>query len=130
MSNDKTMAHAIATQVSRRTVLYGSAALAALALSGPASATPPGTTVLITGTSSGFSRLIAEGYARYGAKVAATMRDINGRNATAAAELRALAHSNNLDLEVIDIDVLKPGLDRCRSVTSNEPLRSDRCTGQ
>lgn len=60
--------------------------------------------ILITGTSSGFGRLMAEGFARQGAKVFATMRDVGGRNAPAARDLRAFP--GPLSLEVIEIDVL------------------------
>lgn len=98
-----------ASPVSRRDMLVGSAALA-LAAAGPAlsqtGASAEPAVVLITGTSAGFGRLMAEGFARQGARVVASMRDMEGRNASAAAELRALAQSNDLALEVIEIDVL------------------------
>ncbi len=62
------------------------------------------TTVLITGTSSGFGRLTAETLARRGHQVFAGLRDIKGRNQQAAADLSALA-AEGLDLRVLEIDV-------------------------
>lgn len=67
--------------------------------------TPPdlsGVSILITGSSSGFGRLGAEHYARLGAKVFATMRNLPRPE---AAELEALAKTDNLDITVIEIDV-------------------------
>jgi len=62
-------------------------------------------TVLVTGASSGFGRLIAEARARKGDTVFATMRDPLRRNAAAAAELRDLARKDSLDIRVADLDV-------------------------
>lgn len=62
-----------------------------------------GKSVLITGCSSGFGRLGAEHYARLGAKVFATMRNLPRPEAD---ELRMIAERDNLDIEIIDIDVL------------------------
>ncbi len=62
-----------------------------------------GKTILITGASSGFGRLGAEYYARQGAKVFATMRNLPRPE---AEELAVLATRENLDIEIIDIDVL------------------------
>lgn len=62
-----------------------------------------GKSVLVTGSSSGFGRLGAEYYARQGAKVFATMRNVPREE---AEELRDLAASDGLDLSVIEIDVL------------------------
>lgn len=61
-----------------------------------------GTSVLITGCSSGFGRLGAVHYARLGAKVFATMRNLPRAEAT---ELEALAKSDKLDITVLEIDV-------------------------
>lgn len=61
-----------------------------------------GKSILITGCSSGFGRLGAEHYARLGAKVFATMRNLPRPEAD---ELVALAASDNLDITVIEIDV-------------------------
>jgi NAD(P)-dependent dehydrogenase (short-subunit alcohol dehydrogenase family) len=61
--------------------------------------------VLITGASSGFGRLTAETLARKHYQVFATMRGIEGRNASAARELRALASRESLRLTVVELDV-------------------------
>ena len=61
-----------------------------------------GTSILVTGASSGFGRLGVEYYARLGAKVFATMRNVPRPEAD---ELRDLASSDGLDLSVIEIDV-------------------------
>ncbi len=60
--------------------------------------------ILITGCSSGFGRLGAEHYARLGAKVFATMRNLPRPE---AAELDALAKSDKLDITVLEIDITK-----------------------
>jgi len=62
------------------------------------------TSVLITGTGSGFGRLTAETVARQGHRVYAGMRALESRNATAAAELTALAEKHSLDLRVVPLD--------------------------
>ena len=61
-----------------------------------------GKSILVTGSSSGFGRLGVEYYARLGAKVFATMRNVPRPEAD---ELRDLASSDGLDLSVIEIDV-------------------------
>ena len=61
-----------------------------------------GTSVLITGCSSGFGRLSAEHLAERGAKVFATMRDLPRPE---AAELRDVASSRDLDITVLELDV-------------------------
>lgn len=63
--------------------------------------------VLITGTSSGFGRLIAETLGRKGFHVFATMRNTKTRNAAAARELEQLAQRESLDLQVLELDVTK-----------------------
>ena len=63
-----------------------------------------GTSILITGCSSGFGRLGAEHYAHLGAKVFATMRNLPRPE---AAELETLAKSENLDITVLEIDITK-----------------------
>jgi NAD(P)-dependent dehydrogenase (short-subunit alcohol dehydrogenase family) len=65
--------------------------------------------VLITGASSGFGRLIAETLARKQYQVFATMRDVEGRNASVAGELRALASRESLHLTVVELDVTSDG---------------------
>lgn len=97
-------------KLTRRTLLAGAAATGALAATASfaqddmVSPTPDltGKAILITGTSSGFGRLMAEDFARKGAKVFATMRKLPRAEAD---ELRELAGSENLDLHVIEIDV-------------------------
>ena len=61
--------------------------------------------VLITGSSTGFGRLMAETLAHHGHTVFATMRDPAGRNATNAAALRELAKKESLPLHVLELDV-------------------------
>jgi NAD(P)-dependent dehydrogenase (short-subunit alcohol dehydrogenase family) len=58
--------------------------------------------VLITGTSSGFGRLIAETLARKKFHVFATMRNTKTRNAAAARELEELAQQASLNLQVLE----------------------------
>ena len=64
-----------------------------------------GKVVLITGTSSGFGRLIAETLARKEYRVFATMRYIKGRNATVAREIAELAKLESLSLQTLELDV-------------------------
>jgi NAD(P)-dependent dehydrogenase (short-subunit alcohol dehydrogenase family) len=61
--------------------------------------------VLITGTSSGFGRLITETLAHKKFQVFATMRDIKGRNATVAREITQLARQESLSLQTLELDV-------------------------
>lgn len=99
------------TQIDRRQMLglgVGAAALAGQAACAQTVTAPgegpdlSGTSILVTGTSSGFGRLGVEYYARQGAKVFATMRHVPR---VEADELRDLAASDGLDLSVIEIDV-------------------------
>jgi len=99
------------SQIDRRQMLalgVGAAALAgqaACAQTGAAAEGGPdltGKSILVTGASSGFGRLGVEYYARQGAKVFATMRNVPRAEAD---ELRDLASSDGLDLSVIEIDV-------------------------
>jgi NAD(P)-dependent dehydrogenase (short-subunit alcohol dehydrogenase family) len=61
--------------------------------------------VLITGTSSGFGRLIAETLARKKFRVFATMRDVKGRNAAVAREIAEIAKRESLPLQTLELDV-------------------------
>lgn len=65
----------------------------------------PTQTILVTGSNSGFGRLIVETLARQGHVVFAGMRESTGKNASAAAELRKLAEQERLALLIVDIDV-------------------------
>ncbi|MHA7818276.1 MAG: SDR family oxidoreductase [Erythrobacter sp.] len=97
-------------QLNRRTLLAGAAATGALVAGASFAAEDvlsvepdlAGKSVLITGCSSGFGRLAAELFARSGAKVFATMRNLPRPE---AEELRQLASDEELDLTVIEIDV-------------------------
>ncbi|GAC1403400.1 MAG: SDR family oxidoreductase [Ktedonobacteraceae bacterium] len=61
--------------------------------------------VLVTGSKSGFGRKIVETLARQGHRVFASLRDISGRNAFSAKELRDFAHREQLSLSVLELDV-------------------------
>lgn len=63
------------------------------------------TVVLITGASTGFGRDAAERLARRGHHVFATMRQINGRNAEHRESLERIASSEDLRLQVLELDV-------------------------
>jgi NAD(P)-dependent dehydrogenase (short-subunit alcohol dehydrogenase family) len=92
--------------INRRVVLQSGVALGLLSMTKPIWAQPSqGPVVMITGTSSGFGRLMAEGFAKNGARVIATMRDLNGKNGKVAQELRSLSGFAT-PIEVVEIDVL------------------------
>ena len=61
--------------------------------------------VLITGSSTGFGRDTAVELARRGHHVFATMRDSRGRNEAARGDLEALARTERLKLDVLELDV-------------------------
>ncbi|WP_260582757.1 SDR family oxidoreductase [Sphingopyxis sp. PET50] len=92
----------------RRQLLAGAAALTAAAPALLRAAEPlapdalKGRTVLITGTSSGFGRIGALLYAKHGAKVIATMRNVPRPE---AESLAAEAKKDKLDLHIVEIDV-------------------------
>lgn len=98
--------------INRRHLMLGAGVVAATyaASSTSASATSDtsetidlgGISILITGCSSGFGRIGAEHYARLGAKVFATMRNLPRAEAT---ELEALARTEDLDITVLEIDI-------------------------
>lgn len=98
------------TALTRRTLLAGAAATTALAATAARAQTDAiepkadlaGKSVLITGCSSGFGRLGAEHYARLGAKVFATMRNLPRPE---GEELLKLAREEALYIHVIEIDV-------------------------
>lgn len=102
------------TQISRRNLLAGTASVAGLAAAGAAMAVShenhahsepdlSGKSMLITGTSSGFGNLGAQHYARRGARVFATMRNLPRPEGDA---LKKLADDEKLDLHVLELDVL------------------------
>jgi NAD(P)-dependent dehydrogenase (short-subunit alcohol dehydrogenase family) len=66
---------------------------------------PAENVVLITGCSTGFGRVTAETLARKNYRVFAGMRAIQGRNATNARDLEALAGGESLILRAIELDV-------------------------
>jgi len=98
------------TKISRRGLMGGAAATGVMvtaAAYAQADMIKPesglkGKSILITGTSSGFGRLAAESFARKGAKVFATMRNLPRAE---AAELETIAAAENLDINIIEIDV-------------------------
>ena len=61
--------------------------------------------ILITGSSTGFGRLMVEGLARKGYMVFASMRDIAGRNRAVVEELHTMASIEGLSLQVVELDV-------------------------
>lgn len=99
----------------RRDLIAGSAALAAIAASPAAAQDAPaaapslaGKSVLITGTSSGFGRLTALSAARAGARVFATMRNMAGGQRAEARELAAIARAERLRIDLIELDITNP----------------------
>jgi NAD(P)-dependent dehydrogenase (short-subunit alcohol dehydrogenase family) len=62
--------------------------------------------ILVTGAGTGIGKLSAQSLAEAGHIVYASMRDIAGRNAPRAAELRALAAAKGLELHPLELDVL------------------------
>ena len=75
--------------------------------------------ILITGCSSGFGYSAAKYLAEKGHHVYATMRNINGKNAGPASELRDYANSNGVKIEVVEIDVTSD--DSCNSAVAQIP---------
>lgn len=62
-------------------------------------------TVLVTGASTGFGRLITDTLARKGHTIFATMRDVSGRNAKTSSEIEAMAKKESLAIHVLELDV-------------------------
>lgn len=96
------------SDIDRRTLLGGIAAATAVstvAVSSSAQSAAPnlkGKSILITGSSSGFGYAGALHYARAGAKVIASMRNLPRKEAD---ELKAAAAKEKLDISIIEIDV-------------------------
>lgn len=61
--------------------------------------------ILITGSNSGFGRLMSETLARKGHRVFASMRDLSTRNAGAAGEMRAFKADGGGSIVPVEIDV-------------------------
>ncbi|SFB48446.1 NADP-dependent 3-hydroxy acid dehydrogenase YdfG [Amycolatopsis marina] len=103
------------SNITRRTVIGGIGALGAAAVLSTGAAAEEahardpkgvdGKVALITGTSSGFGRLIALTLARTGYEVYASMRHPHRQNAAPAGVLRRAARGEGLALEVVEIDV-------------------------
>lgn len=62
--------------------------------------------ILITGCSTGFGYDAAKYLAQKGHHVYATMRNVNGKNAQAAEDLRNFAQANDLQIDVVEMDVV------------------------
>lgn len=61
--------------------------------------------VIITGCSSGFGYDAAKYLSKKGHHVYASMRDVRGRNAEVAADLKQYANDSHYKLDIVDIDV-------------------------
>ena len=100
-----------ARNLNRRAFLGGTAAIstaAAVVTATPTAAETKdlsGKSILVTGCSSGFGRLGALHYARAGATVIASMRNLDGGKRPEAVSLAAEAKAEKLKLTIIEIDV-------------------------
>lgn len=98
------------TKLTRRNLIAASAASAAALAASKSGANEPaaislkGKSILITGASSGFGHAGALHYARLGAKVFATMRNLPRPEAN---ELAAAAKAEKLDITILQLDVTK-----------------------
>jgi NAD(P)-dependent dehydrogenase (short-subunit alcohol dehydrogenase family) len=98
------------TKLTRRNLIAASAASAAALAASKSGANEPaaislkGKSILITGASSGFGHAGALHYARLGAKVFATMRNLPRPEAN---ELAAAAKAEQLDITILQLDVTK-----------------------
>ncbi|GLS22360.1 short-chain dehydrogenase/reductase [Labrys miyagiensis] len=61
--------------------------------------------IVVTGSSSGFGRMISYALARAGHTVFASMRESLGRNAPQVADMKAFARDNKVDLRPLELDV-------------------------
>ena len=61
--------------------------------------------ILITGCSSGFGYDAAKYLAENGHHIYATMRNVDGKNAKPASELKQYAESKDLKIEIVEMDV-------------------------
>ncbi len=97
--------------IDRRALLAGAAGLAAASAAKAQTPSPSpdltGKSVLITGASSGFGRLASLHFARSGATVIASMRNLNKGKRAEAVELLDIASAEKLKLTVADVDVTK-----------------------
>ena len=62
-------------------------------------------TVVVTGASSGFGRMVSNALALAGHTVFATMRETSGRNAAQVSDVEAFARANKADLRPLELDV-------------------------
>lgn len=95
--------------LSRRTLMGAGAIAGAGLVAGSAvqaeAKSLSGKSILVTGCSSGFGRLGALHYAREGANVIASMRNLKGGTRPEAASLMAEAKAEGLKIVILDIDV-------------------------
>lgn len=73
--------------------------------------------IVVTGAATGFGRLAATLLAEAGHIVYASMRGIEGRNASAAQELRTLAADKNIQLIPLELDVLSESSAKAAAAT-------------
>lgn len=96
--------------IRRRDFMGAAAAVAGLSLTSTSARSQGATdlggkSVLITGSSSGFGRLAALHFARSGANVVASMRNLRGGKRPEAQELADIAAKEKLKLAIVEIDV-------------------------
>ena len=76
--------------------------------------------ILITGCSTGFGYSAAKHFADKGYNVYASMRNVNGKNAEAADQLRKYGSSENASINVIELDVSSD--ESVKTATSDLPV--------